>query len=276
MAQFGAQGQNPAVASYPGTVSRDAAAAGVEYLADPRVKASARLELRYDNADDRLVGAQPGVADRIQLVALSGAEWKWTDDLAFLAKFHLATTENDSRGITDARWVEASLALSYRPVQYDTVAALFKYTRLLDLRPLDLATGLHDEVVADVLAISPTLELPFRLGIAQKLAYKHSRLSADGLPAASADTVLSVSRLDFHLLPELDLSGEYRVLWVGLPRENGGSRDLRHGAVAEIAWRPFRYFRVGLGYDLSRISDDELHRTGKTEGGVFMRVTGVY
>ena len=280
-----ASGYNPAGGYFPGTSARDALSGSLEMTFDARIKASAKAELRKDTADQRLVGVTPGVADRLQLVFFGDATMKWTDDLGLFARLHWADSLVGAQAgagpgtRVEAQFLEATLGLSLRPVRWDTINMLFKLTHLLDQRPLDLTSGLVDEQLSDVISLSPTLELPWHLALAEKLAWKHTRArSADG-PELTTDLLLWINRLDLHVHPKLDLSGEFR--WMALhgptvPGDAGASGDGERGLLFEAAFRPSRYARVGVGWNFTSFSDDELARYDHSSGGLFVRAVGEY
>jgi hypothetical protein len=277
-------GFNPAGAYYPGTTDRNSGTISFEYLGSEKFKLSAKGELRLDNADQRLVGVTPGVADRIHYLVSVDATSKLSEDLGAFGRVHLAQTQAQNvlqplgPQITEARWVELTAGLTYRPVETDWLAVMFKATHLIDLRPLDLTSGWGDEQTSDVVAISPTFELPFHIAIAEKVAYKHTRdVLADG-PALDTSTWLWVNRLDLHLHKMLDFSAEYRILALRGPSSGavGIGGDGESGVLLELAVKPSRFARIGLGWNFTSFSDDELARYDHTAGGFFIRAVGEY
>ncbi len=275
---------NPAGAYYPGTTTRDSGSVSIEYLASERFKLSAKGELRLDQADQRLVGTMAGVADRLHFLVSVDLTSKWGDDLGTFGRVHIAQTQAQNvenptgPQLTEARWVELTAGLTYRPVKTDWLAVMFKVTHLVDLRPLDLTSGIGDEQTSDVLAISPTFELPFHIAIAEKVAYKHTRDVLAGGPALDTSTWLWVNRLDVHLHKMVDFSGEFRVLALRGPSSGavGIGGDGERGILLEAAFKPSRYARIGAGWNFTTFSDDELARYDHTAGGFFIRAVGEY
>jgi hypothetical protein len=281
---FEAAGANPAGTFYPGATSRTAANASVELLRDA-VKGSLRLELRYDAADPKLVGTLPGVATRLQGVVLGNVAWRFTRDLSLIGHLNWSGTRNVDRNLYEALWMESTAGAAFRPVGYDWVNVLFKYTYLIDQRPLDLQAGTADRQTSHVLSLAPTIETPWHLALSEKLAYKLTRIDG-GLGEAAAvrpaqtfaHTILWVNRLDLHLTDHLDLSGEYRMLWVlaGASSQSGLIGSLKSGFLLEAAWRVNDNLRLGAGWNFTHFGDDELARFDRNESGPFLRVTGLY
>lgn len=277
-------GFNPAGAYYPGTTNRNSGSVSFEYLGSDLFKMSAKGELRLDNADQRLVGLIAGVADRLHYLVAIDASSKWRSDLGAFARVHLAQTQAQNvlvptgPQITEARWVEMTAGVTYRPVETDWVAVMFKATHLIDLRPLNLSAGIGDEQTSDILAISPTFELPFHIAIAEKLAYKHTRdVLADG-PALDTSFWLWINRVDLHLHKMFDFSAEFRMLALRGPSSGavGIGGDGERGILLEAAFKPSKYARVGLGWNFTTFSDDELARYDHSAGGFFIRAVGEY
>ena len=269
---------NPAGGYFPGASQRDSGSASLEATADPRFKGSAKAEVRRDRADPALVGVVPGVDDRLHLLFSGDATMKWTDDLGLLARLHWARSTAGSTGRIESQWLEATAGLALRPVRRDTFNVLLKVTHLLDQRPIELTSGLGDEQTSDVVSVSPTLELPWRFAVAEKLAFKHvqSRV-ADG-PQLDANLLLWVNRLDWHFLTKADLSGEFRLLSLRGPLagDTGGHGDSERGFLLEAAFRPAKYTRIGAGWNFTSFSDDELARYDRSSGGFFIRAVGEY
>lgn len=291
---FATPGLNPGVAIMPGAASRDVASVGFEWTRSNFLKAAARFEGRYDNADPEFAKTTPGVADRLQLVFLSTVDWKWTDDVAFLARVIYADAfvqdpknpilSMRDQSSLDARYLEAIAGFAFRPKQYDWVAVLARAGRVIDRRPIDVVAQMYDEQQSDVVALAPSFETPFNVGLSFKLAYKHVRSIVTDMPEATSHVVLNVNRVDYHLLPQLDLSAEYRFLWTRVSSSGVNPDDaafvpqgeLLHGAVIEAAWRPNPFTRLGAGYSFASFSDNELARLDDFKGGFFVRATGQY
>ncbi len=269
-----------------GNSSRDAVGAGLELKGAKSLKLSLRIEFRYDDADnDMIVSSFSGLArsavkDRLQFVALTGVSWKWTEDLSFAMHLNFADTEaiETSRegvvyvkGDNEARIVEGSVGMAFRPVRYDWLALLWKYTFLLEKRPLDLTGGQSGQSESHVFTIMPILELPaLRLQLVEKFAWKYVREQMEGLPDASGHTILWINRLNFHVIAGLEIGAEYRLLRSFL------AHDLKHGFLGEVAYVLMEKVRIAAGYNFTSFSDNEFDRNDYDHGGFFFRVTGQY
>jgi hypothetical protein len=122
----------------------------------------------------------------------------------------------------------------------------------------------------DVVSIEPILELPFKLQIAQKFAFKQAYERIDALPGVTSKSLLYILRLNYHLLSMLDVGAEYRLL------EQFLANDFKHGFLVEVNYILAKYVRLGVGYNFTSFSDNEYTRNDKDEGGFFFRVVGKF
>ncbi len=275
-------------ASTVGEQSRDVGSIGYELLLPRSLKFSQKLELRYDEGDARFpqnnpcfgdgVYANPdfcrdnfaGGQDKLQLVTTNNLVLTFWEDHNLLAKFDYATTENLTFNLEESSHLLLSFGYALRPIHWDHLNVLLKYSYVEDLRPVSL-TGLREErQAAHVVSLVPIIELPFRLQLVEKLAWKRAAVRYDDLPEVESDTWLWINRLNYHLTDTFDASLEYRFL------TNSLSQDVKHGALLELSYILAEYARLGIGYNFTRFSDDELSDLNRDVGGFFFRVQGTY
>jgi hypothetical protein len=269
------------------------------------VRAGAQLELRIDNgfssvgipdtiSGDRRPtaglgdfpdhgGTAPGSplvlppGDKIQVVGGVGASWKAAPPLTVLGRLRLSHTAVDPVSGEDyaaARYWEMTVGGAYRPLATDLINVLVRYSYLRDQRPVtSQAAGL--DAASHVVAAVPLIDLPWKLRLTGKLAYKHtnafSRLGFDVLDT-STDALLWLLRLGYELYGRWDTSAEVRGLWLDKP---GGSEN-KIGTLLELGYSVKRWLRLGAGYNFSHFSDNELADLTRDAHGVFVRVTGQY
>jgi hypothetical protein len=282
-----APGMNGYGSFLAGDSSRDAVGAALMFTGLEDLKLSVKVELRYDDADDDIITnaglastPRPGVKDRLQLLSMAALAFLWTEDLSFHLRLNFAHTqalETSRNGVvyvedgTEARLLEGSAGFAFRPVRYDWIALLGKYTLLLDRRPLDLLAGVSQESENHVFTIMPVVDIPaLRLQLVEKFAWKYIRSTTAGLPDASGHLLLWINRLNFHLVRNLDVGGEYRMLKSTLADE------LKSGFLVEVAYVLLEKVRIGAGYNFTSFSDNEFARRDYDHGGFFFRVTGQY
>lgn len=248
-----------------GIASRDAASVGVEFVRLKNLKITARVELRFDNQDINLGGA-----DRFTFFTTAGMMLQLHRDLAFQGRVEWADArEWGQLGRPIASLTQMTFGFSYRPVKHDWVNALVKYTRRGFLRPPDLGGGRESEIL-DVVSLVPVVEIPLlRTQLVEKLAVKLQQLDLDNLPRARATTLLWINRLNFHVLKWLDLGLEYRM-------KTTSAQAKQDGFLAEVSVSPWEYVRVGVGYNFTHFSDDELSDDRIDNKGFFIRAAAKY
>jgi len=259
-------GLNYPLGMMEGDAARDVFAVGLEFLRYEFFKIGTRLELRFDNADEHFNGQ-----DRFQYLATLGSTWRFTRDLSFLAKLSVSDTQNQRYERREAAFMEASFGFALRPVHYDWINLIFKYSRLYEFRNFDVtADDAAQEIYSDVFSLIPIIETPFRLQVVEKLALKHAVEHSYAQPWTTVNMVLWVNRLNFHVWKErIDLGAEYRVL-VLLDIEK------KDGYLAEVAIIPAKYVRFGVGYNFSSFSDNLYESLNHDASGFFVRLTGQY
>ncbi len=248
-----------------GEFSHDTVSLGSEWLDGDRIKIGTRYELRYEDNDE-----EAARRDRLQFLTLNGASWKLTQDLTLLLRFNYSHTLDLGLDATEAELVEGSLGFALRPVAYDWVAVIAKYTKRFEQRPIDVALELPVREESDVVTLIPILELPLRLQLVEKLAWKRTAARADQLPTVISHTTLWINRLNYHLTDTWDAGVEYRFLRVSL------AENVKHGALLELNYILQKKVRLGLGYNFTRFSDDEFARLDEDHGGPFFRVVAHY
>jgi len=275
---FAAPGKNLGGSALMGNGSRDAGWTGLEYTRGDTIRASQRFELRYDNFDE-----SRGGHDRVWFTSLTNAMWKITPEFSMLARYNFALAQDMSRGQIEARMEEGVLGVAYRPVTHDWISVWAKLKRRSEVRPISLSEGRVEDYTTHALSLEPIVELPWDLQLVEKVAVKHASQTIDDLPRADAVTGLWINRVNWHVLRtirrfdidplipgDIDIGVEYRFLG-GMP-----AFALEHGALVEVQIAPVPYFRVGLGWNFTSFTDDELSRNDRDESGFFVRAIGQY
>lgn len=253
-------------ASAGGQFSRDTVSLGAEWLEKKDLKLTGRYELRYEDNDEEF-----NRRDRSQVLALNAFSWKFQRDFSLLARLNYSHTMDLQLNGTEAELVEGTMGIAWRPVRTDWAAALLRYTKRYEQLPVqDLSAGLVTREESDVLAIIPIFELPYRLQLVEKLAYKRTASRVEAIPSVVSHTLLWINRLNFHLTDTWDIGGEYRFLQVSL------AQNQQHGALFELNYIIEKRVRLGLGYNFTSFSDDEFQRLNEDHGGPFFRVIANY
>jgi hypothetical protein len=284
---YAAPGANGGGSFLYGDGSRDALSVGVEYRGIDKALASQRFELRYDNFNE-----DRGGTDRVWFLSMSNLQWAFTPELSVLARYNLGLANNLTYSSREAYFEEAVGGVAYRPITHDWFSLLSKISRRVEARPLSLSAGVFEDYTAHALALEPIVEMPVDVQLVSKVAFKHASqvieaIGPDGvsdqlLPRGDAYTLLTLGRVNWHVLRTLrryqvdfmpgdvDLGVEYRVL-AGL---TAGTTE--HGPLVEAQVAPLPYFRLGVGFNFTQFSDNELARADENHYGFFMRAVGQY
>ena len=276
-------------ARFGGDSTRDAGSVGAEYLGLDWLKISTRLEVRFDDGNAQGPRAEPcttastgdsprncrdslpGGTDRLQFTTSNGIDLTPIPDVTLVLRGFYSQTDDETTQVTIARATEMSFGVAYRPVEFNLVHALGRYTYLDELRPLGLDSDDSEREESHVFTIAPILNLDeWGFQLVEKLAYRRSELHVAGLPVATNNIVLWINRINYHLTGRLDASGEYRILTQSL------ADDRRSGFLLEASYLIEEHVRVGLGYNFTDFTDNELGDFSRDESGVFFRVTGQY
>jgi hypothetical protein len=298
-----------------GDSQRDVVHVGVEYIRPRTLKLSTRAELRYDNGsgisgllpsssssggskasainvDNRKGLGRGYYADRIttpgsqllltagerwQVVSRTAASWAATDDITLLGRVNFYNTVNRTTDRIEAQALELGVGAALRPVEWDWLNVLIKYTRIMELRPISFTDDLSRWRTYDVVSVMPILDLPWRFQLVEKFAYKRVHEELDLVPGETLDTVVEtllwINRLNFHITGRLDAGVEYRFMQMMFEDQGG---QLRHGALIELGYWIHRFIRLGAGYNFSSFTDNEFSDQSRDAKGFFFRVVGRY
>lgn len=224
------------------------------------VTASTRHEIRFESGDRK----------RLQYFTDNRAELALSPDWSLLGKLRYTVTRDRELETTDAFAREHSVGLAYRPVDGDRVNGLARYTHLADQRPRGLDGPEAAESVLDVVSVEGTVDLTARLAWTEKFAARLERESTGGRAAPRTHTYLSIHRLDATVWRKLEAGIEYRFL---IQKE---SDDRRSGWLNELVWPVGENLRLGVGFNFTDFSDNELSSNDYSIYGWFLRVQGRY
>lgn len=248
-----------------GEFSQDALSLGVEWLDSQRVKVGGRYELRYDDNDE-----SQDRRDLMQVTLLNAGSFKVHPDLTLLLRFNYSHSLDLGLEATAAELLEMSAGLAFRPVAYDWVAVLVKYSKRYAQNPIDVVLELPEREEIDVISATPIFELPYGFQALSKVAWKRTALRVASLPTVEDENLLVLLRLNYHLTNTWDAGAEYRWMTTEL------AQTTLDGALVEVNYILQKTVRLGLGYNFSSFSDEEFARLSEDHGGPFFRVIAHY
>ena len=171
----------------------------------------------------------------------------------------------------EADALELGFGAALRPVDWDWLNVLFKFTHVLEMRPISLTDNLSRRRTYDIVSLMPILELPWHLQLVEKIAYKRIEESLDLMPGSTLQqvihTLLWINRINFHITGRLDAGVEYRLLRMFLEGQGDQLRARRPGR-ARLLGAPVRAARRRL--QLLELHRQRVRRPGPRRIGLLL------
>ncbi|MCZ6696152.1 MAG: hypothetical protein O7A63_06380, partial [Acidobacteria bacterium] len=239
---------------------RQAASASIAF-AHPRFKLHTKIEIRNDES---------ATIDRDQWLTSNAIEFKLSRDLTFLGRFNYGVTEDNLLGQDESVYDERSVGVALRPVAYDWIHFLGRYTRVSNLPPSS-QTLVRDETTDEVFSFQTVIDLHRRLTLTEKYAVRDRVLSPALLADLKSSMKLWINRFDYHLSDKWDAALEYRTLTM-----NEGGDNEADGFLLEVNRLFLNHLRVGVGYNFTDFTDNEFSANDYSAKGFFFRIQGKY
>lgn len=234
-------------------MTRDVASLGIRYDDSGKRRLAHRFEIR----------SEVGTVKRLQRLTTHNGELKVADGWTLFAKFNYGDTRSRTLDRLEARFVEAGAGIAYRPVSFDRLNLLAKYTRLDDLRPDPLGMSLRTMV--NVVSVEAVFDITRRIQWVEKVAVKMRREADPLRPNPVSRTLLSIHRINYHVTSLWDIGLEYRILKQLL------AEDQLEGFLVEVNREIAEHLRFGIGYNFSRFSDNDFSENNYNAKGWFVR-----
>ncbi len=280
----GAYERSQAMGGLEAGASRDTLSAGLEMVTSDAWKFGGLYEVRWDRpTSDR---------EKVQALIRNALDVKLSADLTAMGIFNYTMTQDlDSRHF-DKEDLEATVALVWRPIGDDDLTFVARYSNLIHrdstyakglggLNPGELGglsghlagERIEERKVSNLVSLAAIIELPWRLQLTEKVAFRHTLSRASGVAEGSYDVLLWINRVAFHLVKDLDVAGELRLMATFTDEaitENGG--------LFEVAYTFADHVRLGVGYHVNGVADWLLpgEESNDIAGGLYMRLTGTY
>jgi hypothetical protein len=231
-----------------------------------------------DNLDGRLKGeyrrerSDDGTRDRDTYVLGAGLAKQATANWRGLANIDAVLSDGSSDTL-DGKYAESSLGLAYRPVESDYLNALFKYTFLYDLPGPDQVTvngtTLGPSQKSHIVSADVNYDISKIVTLGAKYGFRFGRTRArDGASDwEKSSAQIGILRADLHIVNHWDALVEGRVLW----NDDGTN----WGALAAVYREVGENFKIGIGYNFGKFSDD-LRDLTYDDHGVFVNAVGQF
>lgn len=224
------------------------------------IRWNSKLEFRRDR----------GAADTDQWLTTNTLDYKKNESWSFLGKASLSWTEDQNTDRNDARFVETSVGVAFRPIYHDRLNVLGRYTFLYDL-PAPEQLPLRTDQRMHVLSVEALYDFTARWALGGKVAVKQGeqRLERNEGKWFETRADLAVLRVRFHMVREWDALAEYRWLHVG------EAETLRQGILLGVYRQIHEQLKLGVGYNFTDF-DDDLTRLDYQSSGWFLNLIGKY
>lgn len=243
------------------------------------ITAHARSEVRIENSKFH-------TRDQNSYVFAGGVGLKTSEDWRMLANINavLSDSKGHEPSFRDTDYIETSLGYAYRSVSNSRLNGLFRYTWLYDMpgnnqlvggyrgnyyAPAQRSHIMSADFTYDwVKWLSVGAKYGFRFGEVRYRINRYNDMGTEFEKNWQRSTAhLGIIRTDLHIIKNWDLLLEGRIMH--MPQAN--TTDL--GALAAIYRHLGNNFKVGVGYNFGRFSDD-LRDQIYNDRGVFLNVIG--
>jgi flagellar motor protein MotB len=234
-----------------------------------KLKIASAVEFRRDNEEQ----LDTSFDKRTTWLLKNSLKYQLSQDIRLLGKFNYSVSDSSQGKFYDSDYTEAVFGCAYRPVNYDRLNAMLKYTYFYNVPPADQVTGKNS--ASDFIqrshigSVDVMYDLTSRWTVGAKYAYRHGELAQDRENRDFFDSRahLYVLRADWHFIRSWDALFEVRKL--DLP----DAEDNRSGALVGLYRHLGDHIKVGVGYNFSDFSDD-LTQLDYKQQGLFINVVG--
>ena len=234
-----------------------------------KLKIASALEFRVDDSE------QPDTSSvkRTTWLLKNSLKYQMNPDWRLVGKFNYSQSVSSQGQFYDGSYTEAVIGSAYRPVNFDRLNLLFKYTFFCNVPAADQFNGTSTTAGvlqrSQVASVDVMYDLTSWWTLGGKYAYRLGQVSIDRDNPEYFDSraQLFVLRGDWHFLKRWDALAEGRML--DLP----DAHDRRIGALLGLYRRLGNHVKVGAGYNFTDFSDD-LTDLSYRHQGLFVNIVG--
>jgi hypothetical protein len=248
-------------------IDRQAASLSAAYHTETGWDAKLKGEARWDGTDD-------GSSEIMAYLLQAGFGAKMSKDWRALGKLD-AVISDATESTRDGQYVEGSFGFAYRPAASDRLNALVKYAYVFDNPGGDQVgvdgTTSSPAQESNIFSADASYDFTKNLNIGAKYGFRVGKTKdrVAGSEWENSSAHLAILRADLHIVKEWDAVVEGRALWS--PTQNTAD----YGLLAAVYRQFGENFKVGIGYNFGRFSDD-LRDLSLNDRGVFLNVIGKF
>jgi hypothetical protein len=195
-----------------------------------------------------------------------------TEDISLIGRGNWSVTNNRIFHYDEAQFHEMGTGIAYRPVNFDRLNLLAKYSYITNELPDNQSDfALPQQDIRNIYAIEGAFDICKYLQLVGKFAMRD--MSEKVYPRTDwtdSQTYLYIGRVNFHITQKWDIAAEYRDL------ANRQIEDSKAGWLLEVDRDLGDYIQMGVGYNFTDYDDDLSNSDNYDAGGWFVRVNGKY
>jgi len=242
-------------------VSRDTGSIILKYLNIGLLKIFSKFELREDR----------GSETKRQWLTQNSVLYQFTEDISLSGRSNWSITDNRTQHTTEAQFHELGLGIAYRPINFDRLNLLAKYSYITNHSPESQNNfNQTQESIKNIYAVESAYNICRHLQLIGKFAMRDMSEKVGPRNWTDSQTYLYIGRLNFHITHKWDIAGEYRTL------ANRQIKDNKSGYLVEIDREIIKYLRFGIGYNFTDYDDDLSNDDNYKAEGWFIRINGKY
>ena len=197
--------------------------------------------------------------------------WYPIKDIGIAGRANWSRTKNPKTKNTMGRFHELGAGLAYRPVEFDRLNVLAKYSYLTDLPPgIQNSFRETTDSRSHIVGIEGSFDISRYLELVGKTAMRIKKEQVGVRDWTRSELYLYIGRLNYHLTSKWGIGVEYRIL------TNPQIEDRKDGFLIEVERELFQNIQVGVGYNFTDYEDDLSAVDDYNAEGWFMRLTGKY
>jgi flagellar motor protein MotB len=250
---FGANGEFGMLRNAQTFAQTDRKAAGLRVgYGTERIQLSSAVEYRKDNAEQLDLTH----TERTAFLFRNSAKVQLTPDWRLLGKLNYSISNSSLGDLYNGGYTEAVLGYAYRPVLFNRLSAIAKYT-YFDNVPTTDQIGMQNTAAefiqkSHIVAFDVSFDITPTWSIGNKYAYRMGEMSLDRIQKDffSSAAQLGAIRADWRFMKGWESMIEVRTL--GLPDAD----QRRRGALTTVYRYIGKNMKAGVGYNFTDFSDD--------------------
>lgn len=254
-------------------LKRTAVGGSIGYGFD-NLKLASALEYRVDDAEQ----LDASRAKRTTWLLKNSFKYQLSPDWRLIGKFNYSQSDSSLGQSFAGNFTEAVMGYAYRPVRFDRLNALLKYTFFYNVPAPEQSVGFESTASttaagvmqrSHIFAADAMYDLTEKWTVGGKYAYRQGEVSLEreNSDFFSSRAQLYVLRVDWHFLHNWDALVEGRRL------DLMDAKEQRNGALLGLYRQMGNHVKVGAGYNFSDFSDDLTDLDYKHQG-LFINIVG--